>query len=255
MEYFDWEISCLDLRKQSVEHLDLRGFDTILHFAGKAHADVSQVTEEVKQEYYKVNTELTMQLAEKARREGVSQFVYLSSIIIYGEGGKLGEEKRITHNTIPSPANFYGDSKWQADQGVQALATDSFGVAILRLPMVYGKDSKGNYKVLEKMARKLPIFPNMQNKRSILHIDRLCQNLGQVVNERRLGVLFPKDPKDKSTAEMVEELARNQGKKLYLSSLLNPLVIIAYYLGTSKIKKIIQKAFGSIVIESNDFYE
>ena len=65
------------------------------------------------------------------------------------------------------PANFYGDSKVKAEEGLQRLEDDSFKVVILRPPMMYGKGSKDNYPLLAKLAQKLPFFPEVENQRSM----------------------------------------------------------------------------------------
>lgn len=69
------------------------------------------------------------------------------------------KEKMITSSTEPNPRNFYGDSKWQADKKIRAMADVNFKVVVLRPPMIYGKGCKGNYPLLAKLATKLPVFP------------------------------------------------------------------------------------------------
>lgn len=94
-------------------------YDIVYHVAGIAHADVCNVDEATKKKYYAVNTDLAIETAKKAKAESVKQFVFMSSAIIYGDSAPCGTIKRITKDTEPQPANFYGDSKWQADQGVE----------------------------------------------------------------------------------------------------------------------------------------
>ena len=96
------------------------------------------MTEEEKKQYYRVNTDLAVETAEKAKKEGVQQFLFMSSMIVYSGCG----EKKITKNTIPKPLNFYGDSKWQADQKIQALADERFKVVVLRPPMITERDQR-----------------------------------------------------------------------------------------------------------------
>ena len=168
-------------------------YDVVYHVAGLAHADVGKVSEERKAFYYKINTDLAVETAKKAKDDGVKQFVFMSSMIIYGESGGFGQQKVITRDTKPSPANFYGDSKWQADQKIQMLMDDTFKVAIVRPPMIYGKGSKGNYPTLAKMAKKLPIFPKVDNQRSMLHIDNLCEFIRLIIENEDSGVFFPQN--------------------------------------------------------------
>ena len=88
---------------------------------GKAHADIGNLTEEEKQEYYTVNCDLACEAAKKAAEDGAGQYIYLSSIIVYGDSSNGGGAVHITKDTKPAPSNFYGDSKWQAEQKLQAL--------------------------------------------------------------------------------------------------------------------------------------
>ena len=123
--------------------------------------------------YYRVNRDLAIEVAKKAKAEGVKQFVFMSSIIVYGDSSS--NRRVITRETVPTPSNDYGRSKLQAEQGITPLESDSFKVVILRSPMVYGKGSKGNYSKLAKLAKKLSIFPDIDNERSMIHIDNLCE--------------------------------------------------------------------------------
>lgn len=68
-----------------------------------------------------------------------------------------------------------------ADVGVRCLADEAFRVIVLRPPMIYGKGSKGNYPTLAKLAKKLPVFPNIDNQRSMLHIENFCEFLCQIM--------------------------------------------------------------------------
>ncbi len=173
----EFQIDTVDMIDGSWRNKNFSNYDVVFHVAGIAHADVGHVTEEIKAKYYAINTDLAIETAQKAKNEGVGQFVFMSSAIIYGDSAPYGKQKVITKDTEPCPANFYGDSKWQADKGVRALADDMFKVTVLRPPMIYGKGSKGNYPVLAKMAKKLPVFPDIKNERSMLYIENLCEFL------------------------------------------------------------------------------
>src|SRR5699024_11250942 len=112
----------------------------------------------------------------KAEKEAeVKQFVFMSSIIVYGENIK--NNGVINKNTIPKPTNFYGNSKLEAEQRIELLQSEKFKIVIVRPPMIYGKGSKGNYPKLAKLAQKSPVFPYFVNKRSMLYIDNLIEFL------------------------------------------------------------------------------
>ena len=211
-------ISAIDMLDGVWREKDFSIFDIVYHVAGIAHADVGNVSDELKAKYYSVNTDLAIETAKKAKAEGVKQFVFMSSAIVYGDSAPYGKIKRITKNTEPSPANFYGDSKWQADKGVRELAESSFMVSVLRPPMIYGKGSKGNYSTLAKMAKKLPIFPDIQNERSMLYIENLCEFLCQIngLTDKAFGNLsyeqtLSKYDFDYQVVDLYESIERSEG--------------------------------------------
>lgn len=151
------------------KNFDFSGFDVVYHVAGLAH---STPDESQRDFYYQVNTELAYQTARKAAKEGVSQFIFMSSIIVYGSG-KVGQKRVITKDTSLNPDNFYGDSKKQAEEKILSIP-GSMKIVILRPPMIYGPKSKGNYPLLAKFAGKTPVFPTIKNERSMLFVGNLA---------------------------------------------------------------------------------
>lgn len=234
---------------------DFHGFDAVFHVAGIAHADVGKVTEEQKALYYKVNADLAIECAQKAKTEGVTQFLFMSSIIVYGESAGIGQERVITKDTPLSPANFYGDSKVKAEEGLQKLADEHFKIVILRPPMIYGKGSKGNYPLLAKLARKLPFFPDVQNQRSMLYVGNLCKFISLMIENEENGIFFPQNADYVRTGEMVQEIAKAHGKKIHMVKLFNPMLRLLGKMGSNsggksgKIAGLINKAFGNMVYE------
>ena len=224
---------------------DFSEYDVVYHVAGIAHADVGKVSDEVKSKYYAINTDLAIETAKKAKSEGIRQFVFMSSAIVYGDSAPYGKTRRITADTEPQPANFYGDSKWQADKGVRELSDDSFAVTVLRPPMIYGKNSKGNYPTLAKMAKKLPIFPDVQNERSMLYIDNLCEFLSQVMTKGCGGVYWPQNAEYTRTSEMVKTIADVCNHKIYVSKAWNWVVGLARLI-PGKTRGLADKAFGNM---------
>ncbi len=238
----------VDMIGEAWRSKDFHAFDAIFHVAGIAHADVGKVTEEQKAMYYKVNADLTVETARKAKAEGVKQFIFMSSIIVYGESAGIGRKRVITKDTPLTPANFYGDSKVKAEEGLQQLADDSFKVVILRPPMIYGKGSKGNYPLLAKMARKLPFFPNVQNQRSMLYVGNLCKFISLMIENEEQGIFFPQNKEYVQTSQMVKAIAEVHGKKIWLTRLFNPGVALLGKIG-GKFAGLVNKAFGNLVYE------
>jgi UDP-glucose 4-epimerase len=146
------------MRDGSWKNHDFFQYDVVFHVAGIAHVSSDPKLEDL---YYKVNRDLTVQTAAKAKAEGVSQFIFMSSIIVYGDGGT--KKVVIDSNTVPNPSNFYGDSKLQAENGIKPMQTEEFNIAIIRPPMIYGNGSKGNYPRLARLAKKHS-FPISQKR-------------------------------------------------------------------------------------------
>lgn len=238
----------LDMREELWKNYDFSGYDTVFHVAGIAHADIGKVTEEQRKLYYSVNCDLAVETAKKAKAEGVNQFIYMSSIIVYGEGTSVQKKKVITRDTKPSPSNFYGDSKWQAEQKLTPLGNDRFHVAILRPPMIYGEGCKGNYQTLKKIALRVPVFPDFPNERSMCAIEVLCEFVRRLIDSQSGGIHFPQNREYVRTADMVKRIARKHGKRVVLLKGFNWGI---YLMGClpGRIGGMVNKAFGSLVYE------
>ena len=234
----DFEIDTLDLLDPKWENYDFSGYDSVFHVAGIAHFSKDESKKEL---YYKVNTELTDYVAKIAKQAGVAQFIFMSSIIVYGDS--TSGERVITKLTKPNPSDFYGDSKLKAERRLQLLNDDNFKIAIIRPPMIYGKGSKGNYPRLSNLAKKTPIFPKISNSRSMLHIDNLSEFLVQVILKNRKGVYFPQNEEYVNTSELVKLIGYIDGKKVWLTPLFNPIIRLFFGLDTVK------KVFGNLVYE------
>ncbi|HAQ4672639.1 NAD-dependent epimerase/dehydratase family protein [Enterococcus lactis] len=249
----EYQIDTLSVRGDAWREHDFSGYDTVFHVAGIAHADVSKVSEETKQLYYAVNRDLAIETAKKYKQDlsgKNGQFIYMSSIIIYGEETNINKKRVITPDTKPNPSNFYGDSKLQAEIGLQPLDDDTFHVAILRPPMIYGPGSKGNYQQLVKLANKLPVFPDVKNERSMLHIDKLSEFVKERIDAQDSGVFFPQNDQYVRTSHMVRDIAQANGKKIYLFSYMNWAIRLLGYV-PGKIGRLTNKAFGNLVYEKS----
>ena len=177
-----YKVDGLSLRDPKWRERSFAGVDTLLHTVGLTHV---RETAENASAYYEVNRDLTLETAQKAKEEGVRQFIFLSTMSVYGL-----YEGIITPETELRPINSYGRSKYQAELGLKRLEDESFRVCILRPPMVYGKGCKGNYRTLTKLVEKYPVFPRLDNRRSVLSIENLCGFLKIAVDERLEGVYF-----------------------------------------------------------------
>lgn len=237
-------VDTLDMLNENWKDYSFSFYDVVFHVAGIAHADVGDVSEEQKQRYYSVNTNLAINVGKKAKEEGVRQFIFMSSMIVYS-GCK---ETTITKDTNPVPLNFYGDSKWKADQKLRELDSEDFKVVVVRSPMIYGTDCKGNYPELVKLATKLPIFPYVKNKRSMLHIDNLCQFIKLIIDNEEQGIFFPQNAEYTVVSEMVKLIAKERGHKILIIHGFGWMIrFLMRFPG--KIGRLATKAFGDSVYE------
>lgn len=237
-EPIKYDVDTIDMKDTSWKEKDFSNYDVVFHVAGIAHVSSDPKMEDL---YYKVNRDLTVEVAKKAKSEGVNQFIFMSSIIVYGDS--TSSKRVIDRDTIPTPSNFYGDSKLQAEKGIIPLESDDFKIVIVRPPMIYGKGSKGNYPKLSKLAKVTPVFPDINNERSMLHIDNLCEFIKYIIVNQDKGVYFPQNKELVNTSTMVKFIAMNNGKSIHLTKILNPLIHILLLLRIN----VINKMFGNLI--------
>ena len=234
-----YQVDTLDT-KGDWKSKSFEGYDVIFSVAGIAHVNAKKKMAHL---YYKTNRDLTIALAKKAKQENVRQFIFMSSLIVYGNSTPIGVKEYITKDTVPKPANFYGDSKLQAENGIRPLQSEDFNVVILRPPMIYGPGCKGNLPKLAKFAKYSPIFPDIENERSMLYIDNLCEFVRLMIDNNEKGVFFPQNEKTVCTTTLIKALAKQQGKKIRTVRWFNPVLGLL-----SKKINYINKIFGNLVI-------
>ena len=168
----------------------------------------------------------------------------MSSAIVYGNSAPVGKGKRITKDTPVRPANCYGDSKVQAENGLRPLNDDNIKVVILRPPMIYGKGSKGNYPLMSKMAQKLPIFPYVKNRRSMLYIENLMEFVKLMIDNEETGTFWPQNKEYSNTSELVRMIAEVHGRKIKLIPHCELMLK-----GMAHATGLVNKAFGSLAYD------
>lgn len=231
----------LDVQDDAWKSFDFSSFDSVFHVAGIAHVSTDPSMEGL---YYQVNRDLAVEVGERAKAAGVRQLVFMSSSIVYGDSSSR-DEGPITRETPANPANFYGRSKLEAEEGLQRLADGQFIVAILRCPMIYGPGCRGNFPMLAKIARKLPFFPEVRNKRSVLYVENLAEFVAQVVDRGLSGMFWPQNADYMSTSEAVRLLGEAQGGSVRVTRVLSPFASLALRFTESG-----HKAFGSLYYDT-----
>lgn len=230
----EYAVDTLDMIGDAWKAKSFAGYDAIFHVAGIAHV---KETKKNKDLYYKVNRDLAIETAQKAKKDGVKQFIFLSSMSVYGL-----ETGVITRETIPNPKTNYGKSKLEAEGLLNSLSDDSFILSILRPPMVYGKGCKGNYPRLARLVLKMPFFPRIHNQRSMIYIDNLSQFIKQLIDDPRSGILFPQNSEYVNTTEMVGLIAEAHNKRIRGTRIFNPFLRILRF-------GIVNKIFGDLTYD------
>ena len=241
-EKLQLHIKKVSARNNEWQSEDLSQYDVILHVAAIVH---QKETEDKQQLYIDINKKLPVEIAKKAKAAGVKQFLFLSTMAVYGE-----VEGAITKDTPLKPATMYGKTKLAAEQKLAELADKNFKVVILRPPMVYGENCPGNYTRLKKLAKVLPVFPDVENKRSMVHVDRLSECIADVIAQdivtqgmtesKTITILHPKDNDPVKTTDMYVKLRKDMGKKTYTTKLFNGVIeVLKGRVG------IVRKLFGS----------
>ncbi len=236
-----YQVSSISLRNDSWKSENFAGFDSVIHTAGLAH-DSTKSSD--KDSYYRVNSQLTFEAAQKAMNDGVSQFIFMSSSIVYGASAAIGHEKIITRSTPLNPESCYGESKVKAEEMLAGLDGGKFRVCVLRCPMIYGRKCKGNYTVLSKIARRLPFFPKINNTRSMLYVKNFAEFVRLMIENSERGIFWPQNGEYTNTSEMVKMIAESHGKNIaMIPGCEIPLRVLAKFSG------LVNKAFGSLAYD------
>lgn len=214
------QVETVDTFGDNWKKADYTKFDVVYHVAGIAEVNNKKGSEQL---YYKVNTDLTIEIAKWAKEHGVKQFIFMSSMIVYKETRSL-KGLHVTPVTKPDPNGCYGDSKLKAENGLHELKSPSFKVCILRPPMIYGPNSKSNLLKLGWLGTKTPLFPDWRNKRSMLYIDNLGEFVKQVILREMEGVFYPQNKEQSATVDIVRYFAKKYNHGIWITKLFNPFV-------------------------------
>ena len=205
-----YDIKTFSFLNDDINSLDCQGVDVVFHLSALVH----QMGGATKEEYEKVNVTQTLELAKSAKESRVKQFVFMSTVKVYGEESI----NKYTENTVCHPEDEYGKSKLKAENELLKLEDDNFKVSIVRTPIVYGYGVKANIKNLVNLVKKVPVLPfgKIKNNRSMVYIANLCHLVDQVITQKQSGVFLASDDEALSTTKLIELIAKNLDKKVYL---------------------------------------
>lgn len=201
-------------------------------------------------EYRKVNVDGSLNLARQAAQAGTNRFIFISSIKVNGENTAI--DKPFNAEEKPMPKDPYSISKWEAEQGLQQLASETnMEVVIIRSPLIYGPGVKGNFASMMKLVKKgLPLpLGAIHNKRTLVALDNLVDLIVTCIYHPAASnqTFLAGDDSDFSTTELLKGLARAGGKPSRLVPLPSSfLMFAASLLGK---KEIAQRLLGSLQVD------
>ncbi len=231
------------LIKNNPTDIDFSNVDIVLHVAGIVHQK-NTISEVI---YYQVNTELPVNVAKLAKKNGVRQFIFMSTVKVYGEfkDGMVAWNE----DTTCKPEDNYGKSKYQAEKELEKLNDENFTVSIIRTPLVYGAGVKANMASIVSLVNKTPILPlkGINNKRSFTYIENLVGFIDRIIELNISGVFIAKDEKDLSTSELVGFISKHLNKKTVLFKTPNFMISM----GKKILPGIFDRLYGSFEMANN----
>lgn len=227
------------------KNTDFSKYDVVVNYTGVAH--INNITEDMRELFYSVNRDLVTEMGTYAKEHGVKHFIQFSSMNVYGDYCQC-----VVDRNSEKPASFYGNSKLQGDNGLRKLECDTFKVAYIRPPFVYGKGCRGNYNTISSIAKKTPVFPDFRNKKSMIYVDNLSEFIRLVIDNELEGIFTPQNKELVSTADLVREIAQNSGKKIWFTKLFNWAIPIG-----NKLTRVVRRAFADdfYAIELSDYFD
>lgn len=233
----------VDLLSVASDEIDFTNVDVVFHVAAIVHQDQG-TPDDI---YYRVNRDLAVDVARNAKLHGVKQFVFMSTVKVYGENSSL--ENPWTETSECFPTDAYGKSKLEAEHILSTLSEDSFFVTIIRTPVVYGANVKGNIRKIAQLVSRVPIIPlgNIKNIRAMVYIGNLVALINICIDKRYAGIALAADNVSIGTSDLVHHLVGACHKKRY--------VMMFPSWAQWLIKKIkptfYQRLFGSMVIDNS----
>lgn len=236
----NYEVDEACVKENKVSDLNFKPYDTVFHVAAIVH-QTSKLSDEF---YFQVNSDLALEVAQKAKEEGVRQFVFMSTVKVYGENSTL--ENPWDEDTRCHPSDAYGRSKYDAECRLQALQGDGFDVSIIRTPVVYGAEVKGNIKKMAQYIKATRIIPlkGINNVRAMVYIGNLMAMIYRVIDIRKAGVFLASDRRALSTSDFADLMIKATGnKKLFI-----PIPSFVQHFTKVFFPKSYHRLFGSMVI-------
>jgi len=234
-----YDLQTFSFLKDNFESLYVEDVDVVFHLSALVHKIGGASAEE----YERVNVTQTIALAKKVKEFGVRQFVFMSTVKVYGEESDVA----YTESFTCKPQDDYGKSKLKAEAELQKLASEDFIVSIIRTPIVYGSGVKANMKNLVNLVSKMPLLPfaNIHNKRSFVFVGNLCAMVDKIIQTQKGGIFLACDDAPLSTTRLIELIASTMRKKVCL-------VEVPFFASFLKWAKpaMYQRLYGSLEVDN-----
>ncbi len=227
----------------------LKDVQVVIHSAARVHV-MNDTEADPLAAFRVVNVEGTLNLARQAAAAGVRRFIFISSIKVNGEGTAPGECYRA--DDTPAPADPYGISKMEAEQGLRALAEQvGLEVVIIRPVLVYGPGVKANFlSMMRWLDKGVPLpFGAIDNRRSLVALDNLidliltCMTHPAAANQ----TFLVSDGEDLSTTMLLKRMARALGKSARLLPV--PSVLLVWAATLLGRRSLSQRLCGSLQVD------
>lgn len=206
-------IDAVSLREDAWKTHSWSEYDAIIHAVGVTKADTTGMDADTERHYYDINRDLAIEAAKKAKADGVKHFIYLSTMMVYGNSAPIGRSFTIDKSTKPKPESVYGKSKLEGEMGVTDIANDSFILTVIREPVVYGEHLDGEFQKLLNLSKKVAVFPKINSTKSYIYEGNLCECFRQVILHRVQGIICPQNREVPTTSDLYSGMRVVQGKK------------------------------------------
>jgi|ERR1035437_1303357 UDP-glucose 4-epimerase len=222
-----FKIDELDLQTEKWRDFDFSKYDVLIHLAAIVHrTDIKD--EEL---YFRVNSDLPIDVAKTAVNQGLKHFIFFSTMAVYGISPSLRGEGRISIDSRYNPINLYGISKLKAESGLIELHNKlDFTLSIIRPPNVYGENCPGNfYRYMQLCAKYLYVFPLIRHNRfSMISTEELCYLVEKLIKDKVDGVICPQDIGEQSNSKRISNMAKQYGRFHFQSKLLGKLLYLVF---------------------------
>jgi UDP-glucose 4-epimerase len=207
-------VNTFSFLRDNFDTLKFDGIDCVVHCGALVHQMKREPSYE---EFFDSNVNHTLQMAIKAKANNVKQFIFISTIKVFGEESK----KIFDENSPTSPKDDYGLTKKIAEEKLFELEDKNFKVAILRLPLVFGPGVKANFRSLINIVNQFKILPlgSINNKRSIVFVGNVCHYIFQIIKLRERGIFIANEDESFSTSELINQISKALGKNIILFSI------------------------------------